>query len=228
MKCDICGTEIREGARFCTTCGVEVQAMQPQYGTPYNNQNPYGYPNQQPAMQYQSNVNKRNTYYPMKWFHFLIYFYLFFMALNFVSDGMSYLTGAEYEVKAVKWEMEYGEVGTEMIQILQDEMSLVDKISGVVCFLLAPLCIVTRFQLAGFKKNGPKLWYLVLGVTAILDVVYVIAQRQAMEKMVANISNSQMFLSVYNGALVVVVIFAVVRLLLNVKYFNRRWKLFEE
>jgi len=39
------------------------------------------------------NVNKD---YPLKWFHFLIYFGLFFAALVNVANGLLYMTGAAY------------------------------------------------------------------------------------------------------------------------------------
>ena len=82
MFCENCGMKLSDGQKFCAQCGTPVKARpaQPTYQQPTYQQPVYQQPvYQQPTYQqpvYQNQQMQPDM--PMKWFKFLIYFYVFF------------------------------------------------------------------------------------------------------------------------------------------------------
>ena len=100
---------------------------------------------------------------PMKWFKFLIYFSLWLSALSCLSNGLNMLTGNIYGGSA------------ESVYYYFGGLKALDMITGMVNIAMAAFCIYTRFQLAGFKKNGPKLVLVLYAANAALNLLYTIA-----------------------------------------------------
>ena len=84
--------------------------------------------------------------HPMKWHKFLIYFLLFLSAIVNLANGIAYTVAlfrgtAGFGAQRVIW-----------------------IVNGVVSVAAAVLAIYVRFRLAGFRKNGPKLYMIFLGI----------------------------------------------------------------
>ena len=98
----------------------------------------------------------RNTH-PMKWHKFLIYFQLFLAAILNLFNGVQYFAGLFSDPDGF---------GT---------WSAIYIFYGVVSVVLAVLAIYVRFRLAGFRKNGPKMYILFLCITCVLGVLNLIS-----------------------------------------------------
>lgn len=108
-------------------------------------------------------LNRQQTLdMPMKWHNFLIYFSLWANAVMNVINGFTYFTGMHYG----------GERDAEYIYSLFPGMKPVDCIAGLVCIAIAVLALVTRFSLAGFKSNGPKLLLCMYGANLAFALLY--------------------------------------------------------
>ena len=101
-------------------------------------------------------VLPQNTY-PMKWHKFLIYFQLFVAAILNLFNGVQYFAGLFSDPDGF---------GT---------WSAIYIFYGVVSVVLAVLAIYVRFRLAGFRKNGPKMYILFLCITCVLGVLNLIS-----------------------------------------------------
>ncbi len=74
MFCPYCGAEVKDGARFCVTCGNPVQS--------------------QPAQtMYAGNEGLIRPELPMKWYKFVINFSLWAGALLNIGNGIMALMG---------------------------------------------------------------------------------------------------------------------------------------
>ena len=99
----------------------------------------------------------------MGWYKFVIYFQLFASALINGIAGIVALTGAHYEGEA------------DLVYTFIPSLSTVDKLYGIVLIALAVFAIIVRFQLAQFKKTGPKFYLLLLLISGIASLIYLIA-----------------------------------------------------
>lgn len=84
--------------------------------------------------------------HPMKWHKFLIYFSLWASAVINLLQGINMISYTSYHV--------------------------LNGVYGVVLIVIAVMCIVTRFALAGYKANGPKLLTTMYVVSAIASLVF--------------------------------------------------------
>ncbi len=144
--------------------------------------------------------------YEMKWFKFLIYFLLFADAALRTINGIMMITGGVsrggmYEAYAF--------------------LQPVDIVFGIIVFGLAALCVYTRFQLSGFRKNSPKLFYALNALMTFFSVAYDIIYL-----VVVSLEANKIFVSdiVDIG---VTLISTAVYIFLNAIYFDRRKHLFE-
>ena len=94
----------------------------------------------------------QNTY-PMKWHKFLIYFQLFAAALVGLYNAV------------VCFRMVFLGVGTF------GPWNVIYAIAGVICVVLAVWAIYVRFRLAGFRRNGPKMYILFLAINCVFQVL---------------------------------------------------------
>lgn len=94
----------------------------------------------------------RNTH-PMKWHKFLIYFQLFLAAILNAFNAVQYFAGLFSDPDGFgAW-------------------SAIYIFYGVAYAVTAVLAIYTRFRLAGFRKNGPTVYMIFLGVNIVLQVL---------------------------------------------------------
>ena len=101
--------------------------------------------------------------YPMKWHKFLIYFALWAGAILNVLSALTYLTGTVYSAQGVEAEQVYRVFGG---------LKGLDVLYGVLLIGLGVIQIFTRFQLAGFKRNGPSLLLVTYAAGLIVSLLY--------------------------------------------------------
>lgn len=224
MFCPNCGNQCPDGTKFCQSCGTPLtnnqhRNTQPDYGNQQNyyqqsnqqyqqtNYNQYQQPNynrpyQQPYVQpYPDPYNG----HPMGWYKFLIYFALFAGAFLNVCSSILYLTGNIYTTS---------DVDPRAVYYLYPGLQVVDIIYGVLLLAVAAFMIVTRFQLSGMKKNGPKMVIALYIINIAFAVIYVIAISCITEYFVWDATTI--------GQCVIPIVMAIV----NKVYFDRRKDLF--
>lgn len=245
MYCGKCGAQLPDNAVFCSVCGENVagapvnaaagmqnnatgytdQPQQPDYQQPTYQQPDYqntayqqnyaqpgaGYtdPYQQQPNGAAFNAGWQNAY-PMKWYKFLIYFSLFAGAvLNFIS-GVMCLNGSQYEG---------GGASAELVWAFYDGLKTADTIFGIACIVSAVLLIYTRFQLAGFKRNGPNMLTITYVYTCVISLIYIIAVSSIVSGYGVDATDiASSAISSLIGSVVMIVI--------NFVYFNKRKSLF--
>lgn len=225
MNCPKCGNYCGDSARFCTVCGTPLPEPQNNAQPSYDVQQPI--PTQQGWQQYpqqpnQWQPNAPGTYPPnyapqqagsttlgMAWFKFIIYFQLFAGAVLNLISGIQCLLGSQYDGSA------------DFLYAMIPGLSAIDKIYGIVLIALAVFAIVTRMQLAGYRKNGPKFYLLLLVVNIAASLIYVIAGCSVINAAVSGAVSLSDF-STYIPTLIV----NGVLLAVNVVYFKKRAHLF--
>lgn len=96
----------------------------------------------------------------MKWYKFLIYFALWAGGILNALNGINMITGNVYgELKDVTY-------------AIFDGLKPVDLIFGVLLIVVAAFQIYTRFQLAAFKKQAPKMVVLAYAAVMIVGLAY--------------------------------------------------------
>lgn len=129
---------------FCKNCGTELPddiLYCPVCGTAVNDTDNVPY-----------EVRKSlEPAHPMKWHKFLIYFQLFLAALISLYNAVVCFRLVFLDVSGL-WDAVYA-------------------VSGVISVVLAVLALYVRFRLAGFRKNGPKMYILFLGINCVFQVL---------------------------------------------------------
>ncbi len=140
--------------------------------------------------------------YPMKWYKFIIYVQLFLTALLNLGSAVSYFTGNQYR----------GNV--DAVYATFPGMKTLDTLMGVASIAVAVFGVIVRQKLAGFKKEGPR-WYLILfGVSAVASVLYLIAG--------SNITG----INLMDSSSVSSIAVSIVMIVVNKSYFDKRQELF--
>lgn len=225
MFCRNCGKEV--DTEKCPYCGHDSSAPQ----TPENNsvfdEIPDGNKSENNVFNEVPNINpnyvnyyNNNTANPaylqnpslnLGWFKFLINFLLIFSAIANVIGGIVYLTGASYE--AVEKGM------AELVYVMFPALKGLDVFMGIVSFALAVLAIVIRFLLAGFKKIGPILLYVLYGLGIVINLVYLFAGAGIMGVSVAEVIDISTITSL---------VVSVSMIIINAVYFTKRRELFNK
>ena len=144
---------------------------------------------------------------PMKWFKFLIWFSLFASAVLNAISGFQFLTGMCYG----------GEKEAKLFYAIFSDMKTVDTLYGIALIAVAVLAIYTRFRLAGYYQNGPKMLMLIYAVNAVIMVAYWIGVSSALGDFKEYLNTSSY---IPNIAVSVAMIFV------NKTYFDKRAHLF--
>ena len=189
MFCDKCGTQIAENASFCTACG-----------NPVANQVPQTSAYEQPAPQ-QPNL-------PMGWFKFLINFALWAGAILNIIAAFPMLTGSQYGT----------EVEAALVYSMFSDLKILDMLCGILAIALGAFGIYTRFQLAGFKQNGPKLLLYLYAAAVVYNLIYVVGCNMILSDIV--LQNVD-FTSVYSSTIT-----SAIMIFVNRSYFQKRAHLF--
>ena len=231
MYCKNCGAFVQDGAPFCSNCGAQQNAAQPQQPTyqqqtyqqpPYQQQNyqqpPYQQPNYQQQAYYQQPNYQQQAYYqqpagdprnqgmPMGWYKFLIYFALFAGAVLNGISGIRQLTGSIYDG------------GAELVYLFYDGLQLLDIIVGLLIVCLAAGQIYVRFCLAGYKANGPKLIVAMYAGVGIINIIYLVGLSIVLpESAMESLDTSNVIINLAVGLVMAGV---------NSVYFNKRKHLF--
>lgn len=207
MFCPNCGNQCPDGTKFCQSCGTPLTNNQQQNTQPdFNNQQAnYQQPNyQQPNQQYPQYPDKFNGH-QMGWYKFLIYFALFAGAFFNVCYAVLYMTGSIYETE---------QIDPLTVYSLYPGVKAVDIVYGILLLILAVFMIVTRFQLSGLKKNGPKMIVALYGLNIAIAIIYAILISCTTDYMAFDASTV--------GQCVIPVVMAIV----NKVYFDRRKDIF--
>lgn len=225
MFCPHCGTQLPDGSQICQNCGRP--ALQPPQPEPIIPQPSYysfcqacgsqistdlqACPNcGAPAMQrpMSANIDPYAVQKPMKWFKFLIYFALWLGGISTILTGISTMLGLSYASAGADASMVYA-----IYPLLQP----VDLVYGAICIILGCFTIVTRYQLARFRKNALVFLYCMYALNFVIPCIFTIIQAICI-----NISIMQIFTSTLIGQFVG----TGVAITLNVIYFNKRRHLF--
>lgn len=211
MICPKCGNFCKERERFCFSCGASLSPPQPQQTgwqpvpqlqdtQPQDTCPPVVFP-QQP----EGTSPVRGMY----WFRFLICFQLFVSAACNVLYGVECLTGGHYQE------------AKELVYWVIPELRNLDRIYGVVLLVLGVYAIFTRMRLAGYRKNGPKLYLVYLGVQIAASLLYSLA----LEDIVASATNYYASANDFSGYLFSLIV-NIVLLVASSVYFKKRKHLF--
>lgn len=200
MYCPKCGNLLADDAKFCSACGTTL-GQEPAQSAPQGTQPPYT------PVQNQVPLQNPQAARPMGWFKFLIYFALFAGALLNLISSIVFLTGAAY--------------GDDRgaIYLFLPSLHTVDIIVGLIMLVLAGLQIYTRFQLAGYKKNGPSLVLAVYLVSILANLFYAIA-------FTSIISPLGVEMEAGFGEQITSIVVSVVMMIVNYIYFKKRKDLF--
>jgi hypothetical protein len=184
----------------------QQQAAQSQY---YANSNmPYNNAYNHPANS--QGFNRASTPYKeqeqgMKWFKFIIWVQLFATALVDLYNGYQYLTGAVYNSSDHKM--------SEVVYNLYNGLKQCDMLFGVIFILMAVYAIIVRFMLAGFKKNGPTLYFILIAMAIVIQMAYT--------TIVSMITKVNLFVSQTSSPIVVIMV-DIILLIINIIYFGKR------
>ena len=162
--------------------------------------------------------NSNTSVRPMKWYKFLIYFFLFVAAFSFFVSGLSQIIGATI---GENFHFSPGQKISEFNKITKP----IDIVYGILLFGLCALAIITRQHLAKYKRSGPVLFYIYYGLSFALShlhsaIYYIVAQ----ETLSSEYATIRGYFSLTE--FIISLIFTGVFLLLNYIYFNKRQNLF--
>ena len=198
MICKFCNTDNAAEASFCVNCGAPIEKVAEVVQQPQENIQ-YTAPMQpQPAQPAQK---------PMGWFNFLIFFSLFAGAVLNIITSISYLTGSVYE----------NEITKRAVYFTFPPLQALDIIYGILCIATAAFLVVTRFQLAGYKKIGPKMLIVCYSFNLIVPLVYVV-----IASMITGIS----FFELIEPRSITSMVTSIFMIVVNIVYFNNRKELF--
>ena len=139
----------------------------------------------------------------MKWYKFLIYFSLFAGAVINVASGIPFLNGSIYGGYA------------DNVYSVFPALKTVDVMYGIVALATAVLCIVARFALAKYKKNGPALLLSIYAIGIVVSIVYFIAVKSIVTD-----------IDLDTSSIVSSLVSSVVMIIINKIYFDKRKHLF--
>ena len=218
MFCPNCGTNVGNAERFCPNCGAALNQNtasanpqpnpQPNYQQPNYQQPNYQQPNYQQPYQpvYQQPVQQYP--YPMNWYKFVIYFALFASAVLNGITGILHLTGGVWSMQGVE---------AEWVYAVFPSLQVVDIFFGIASIALAAFAIVTRMQLAKFRKNGPKFLTICYVIGIVIALLYII---------LASAVTGIPFGDLIDASTIISLVFSGAMLAANIVYFNKRASLF--
>lgn len=198
--CTKCGNQLVADARFCSKCGAPVSAQaKASAGTIHK-----GIIGEKIK---QNIVNNSAGEFNMSWHKFMIYVALFANALLFISYGGKFISGTVY-----------GEAAEQVYYYFGSRLKTLDTSVGLLYFALAAFCVFTRFQLANFKRNAPKMLVAIYAADVVIAIVYstffdtITGVSIASEMSSSEISSS--------------IVGSIVGFIINMKYYKKRESLF--
>lgn len=150
---------------------------------------------------------------PMKWFKYLIYFSLWSRFVIYIFTGMYIISGYRF----------FGY--TDSIYSLIPGQSTVDFIYGIACIFIGFYTIVTRFQLAQFCRNAPKMLYGIYFLDFMFSLFYLIASAAITLIPFAQLSDTPMIGQIAMEMIYHLVAVAMM-IVINAIYFGKRREMF--
>lgn len=225
MRCAACGQLILEGTKYCPSCGakIEEQAVageqkdmafddavgteQPDDHASYTfNQNNYTANNNSYTVYEHEQSHQPDM--PMKWYKFLIYVSLLLTGASNVFTGIQTVMGMQYWYD--------GQSLADQIYGTYAGLKIVDIVYGIVIIAMGVFAFVVRQKLAHYRKDGPKSLLMLYGVSLVVAVIYIIVMM-----LVTGIN-------VLTASTIMNLVMAVVMMIVNKIYFDKRMHLFTE
>ncbi len=145
--------------------------------------------------------------YKLKYYKFLIYFFLWASAILTFAAGILQLSGLVWELSGV---------AAAEIYAVMPAYRVVDISYGGMQILVAIMTIVARFKLARFKKSAPVFYIILLVISMIMPIIYAIASAIILEVG---------FLEIFDFA---GCIGNIIGIIVNSIYFGKRKSLFKQ
>ncbi len=144
----------------------------------------------------------------MRWYMFLIYFSLYFSAFSAVMSAVMYFVGNYWDY--------YADMIPGVGNIYQQYVSIryIDILMGIIQIGIGVYSVLVRNSLAGFKKRGPFMLYVLYGVNQLVSTGYTVAVN-------CIISGSADYAMVVFNVIVTAII-----IWINVIYFGKRADMF--
>lgn len=220
-KCIKCGYELEDKAKFCIICGEK----QPEEENIDDN----SLQKQQDENEVIADIDKSTEesltspiddtafkdipdlsfahLYPMNWYKFIIYFQLFLNALLNIVSALRYFTGDIYgdDAKAVYSAFK----GLQAWDILY----------GILLVLLAVFALKARRDLAKFKSGAPGVYYALIVANSFLTLIFNYIR--------LDLGNIPIDNSTLTRSLIGIV-FSIVYVIFNKKYFDKRDYMFNK
>ena len=203
--CKYCGTEAESlDQKYCTNCGAVL-----------GEQSYTGYNTVDPSLEGRYDASAKNGQTAnkplgMKWYMFLVSFYLMFNAIISVVNSFMYFTGnyvTIYDMTPAEYYAEYGAA-----------MKAIDVAYGVILIGEALYLFLTRVRLMKFRKNAPALFLAFYVFNLLLNVAYYIAP--------IYISGNTLTMNDTSYLTSLVIVYTVF-IILNAIYFKKRAFLFK-
>ena len=146
----------------------------------------------------------------MKWYKFLIYFSYFAGALLSASHAVKYLTGSIYTSQGCS------QAEVDLLYSTYGSLKTLDVLYGLACIGSAVLAIITRYKLKRFHRTAPTFVIALPIFSTFCSSMYSILSYH-----IVNLDVSETLPQIFN-----VLIGAVIFILLNYIYFDKRRSLF--
>lgn len=220
MNCTRCNTELKFDARVCPGCGAPIleiikEAKQKEESN-------------QPSQKEETDIKRQKEYddnprpsrieylqsidMPMKYYKFLIYFWLFFEAILCTISGFFGITGGLYNIA----------LGMGTAAKVYDEypkLQILDISIGCLSILSAIFCIIVRQKLKQYSRQAPFLFICSIIIISALDIVYnsicndIIGIKQALTMDLRTL---------------IKILFTLLWIMINRTYFSKRFHLFRK
>lgn len=149
--------------------------------------------------------------YKLKWHKFTIYFALFTATIIALLAAVPFFSGKAHAI------INGSQIifNSAAIYSKHPMMQTFDILFGIFFLMYALLIIITRYKLAGFKKDAPQLLYTCFGVSALITVSYSLTS-------IVEIG----FLKIHIYLIAVSIIAAAVGIIIYAVYYGKRKSLF--
>lgn len=192
MVCKYCNTDNSPNATYCVNCGSQLEMPTAE---------------QAPQVEAQKEAINNASYAPQKpmgWFKFLIYFSLFASAIINIINAVQFFTGDVYGNSFV----------AAAVYLTFPAMQVLDMIYGVILIAISAFLVVTRFQLAGYKKNGPKMVVIAYVLNVVISLAYVI------------FASAMTGINLFDASMISSLLISIVMAVANNIYFKNRKEMF--
>lgn len=149
--------------------------------------------------------------YKLKWHKFTIYFALFIGTIATLIAAVPCFNGKIHTIVSGSQII----FNSAEIYSKHPMMQTYDILFGVFFIMYALLIIITRYKLAGFKKDAPHLLYTCFGVSALITVAYALTS-------IVEIG----FLKIHIYLIIISLISATIATVIYAVYYGKRKELF--